>query len=333
MIVSDLARAGLVAALPFVLLQSIPAGFLLLAILSVGTVFFRSAVYALIPSVVPMDELPTGNALLQTTERIAEIVGGPLGSALILAVGYRSVFLLDAASFLISGACVALMPIMWRAGLGTSHPKQIFADIGDGLRYIWQTPLHRCLALLIFPGYLTLGFTALRAPMIIGTAGLPVMAFGIVNSAIGVGKLVSAVVLTGMGKRLTNVPFVFKMFMFTAVSIILFGSTSIYPVLIVGGFLFGLGNIATNIANATISIANTPSWILGRLMASRQVFVAIITLIGTLVFGRLADLAGSREAIILLGAVSGGGTIIVWLLVGSKLARPTPREIPESVAE
>jgi putative nucleotidyltransferase with HDIG domain len=326
MVTSDIARAALVAILPLIILKSIPASFLLLAILNVGTVFFRTAVYALIPSVVPADELQTGNALLLTTERIAEIIGGVLGSALVLAFGYHTVFLLDAASFAFSGACIAIMPLAWRAGLGTGHTKNIPSEIGDGLRYLWRTPLHRVLALAIIPGYLTLGFTALRAPMIIRTAGLPIMAYGVINSAIGVGKLVSAVSFTAMGRRWTSVPFVFFMYVLTAVSIALFGSTSAYPALIVSAFFFGLSNIATNIVNATISMANTPSWILGRLMASRQVLIAATTIIGTLVFGRLADIAGPAEAIVLLGVVSGFGTICVWVLAGSKLARLAPRE-------
>jgi len=152
------------------------------------------------------------------------------------------------------------------------------------------------------------------------------MAYGVINSAIGLGKLVSAVSLTGMGKRWTSVPFVFFMFILTAVSIAFFGATSAYPVLLISAFLFGLANIATNIANATISMANTPSWILGRLMASRQVFIAATTLVGTLVFGRLADVLGPAEAIVLLGIASATGTILVWLFAGTKLTRPATRE-------
>lgn len=321
MIASDLGRAVIVAVIPLVITKSISATFLLLAVLSAGTVFFRSAVSALIPSVAPTDELSTSNALLQTTERIAEIVGGILGSTLVLAFGFHTAFLLDAGSFAFSGICIALMPIAWRVGLGTGQPRNITAEVGEGLRFIWQTPLHRVLALAIIPGYLTLGFTALRAPVIIGTAGLPVIAYGVINSAIGLGKLVSALGLTGMGKHWTSVSLVFAMFLLTAVSIVLFGSTSAYPMLIASAFLFGLSNIATNITNATISMANSPSWILGRLMASRQVFIAATTIVSTLVFGRLADVVGPAESTVLLGVISGVGIIVVWLFAGNKLTR------------
>ncbi len=333
MIMADLARAAVVAALPFLVLRSLPAVFVFIVLLNVGTVFFRSAVYALMPTIVSMDDLPTGNALLVSTERIAEIIGGPLGALLVVALGYTKAFFLDAATFAFSGACVALMPVAWRAGLGTEPAKKIFIEIGDGLRYIWQTPLHRVLALLIFPGYLTLAFSALRAPMVLQTAGLPIIAYGIINGAVGAGKLAGVIALTFSGKRWTTVPFVAAMFLLTAVGIAWFGSSTSYQILAAAAFLFGLGNIATYIANTTITMTNTPSAILGRLMASRQVFIAVTSLAGTLLFGRLADTAGTPEAIVLLGVVSGGGVLAIWLLTGQKLASPAPGAAPGGAAE
>jgi len=319
MIAADLGRAALVAALPFVLLRSLPAGFLVLVVLNIGTVFFRSAVYGLIPVVVPEEILPTGTAMLQTTERIAEIIGGVLGGAIVLTLGYHMVFYLDALSFVVSAVCVGLMPLVWRAGLGTGAPKHLVTEISEGLTYIRRTPLHLVLALLIVPGYLTLAFPALRAPMIIRAAGLPVVAYGVINSVIGVGKLVSALTLAATGRRWVSVPFVIVVFLLTGVGVGLFGLTTSYPVLIAGAFLFGVGNIATNIANASISLANAPSWIVGRLMASRQVFIAGTTLLGMLVFGRLADVAGPQAALVLLGMVSIAGVAIVWVAAGRDL--------------
>lgn len=329
MISADISRAMLVAALPFVILRWIPAGWLLLVALNVGTIFFRSALYALTPSVVPRHELATGNALFQTTERIAEIIGGVLGGAVVFWLGFRMAFYLDALSFLVSAACIAMMPVAWRAGLGMQPYKRIVSEIGDGLRYLWGTPVHRFLALLIVPGYLTLAFAALRAPMIIKTAGLPIVAYGVINSTIGVGKLVSAASLTASGERLVSLAFIVAMFLLTALAIALFGLTTSYSVLITAAFFFGLANIATNIANATISMLNTPSAILGRLMASRQVFIAGTQLLGMLIFGRLADLVGPSAALVTLGSVSAVGVLAVWLSAGRKLIVSTTAEFQE----
>lgn len=329
-IASDLARALVLFAIPFVLTRSIPAGLVLLVILNVGTVFFKTGVLALIPAVVSNEELLTANALFQTTQRIAEIFGSVLGGIIVLRLGYDKALYLDAVTFFFSAACVALMPVVWRVGLESTPRKRIMVEIADGLRFIWHTPVHRILALLIIPGYLTLAFDALQSPMVIQTAGLSAVAYGAINSSIGAGKLLSAIVLAGTGKQWVSVAFVVTMFAVTALATGLFGASTNYGVLLTAAFLFGLGNVATNIANATLSMANASMGIVGRLMASRQVFAAFTTTVGMLVFGRMADIAGPPAALVTLGFVSGIGVLIVWLLTGRQLLETVKVHVPSS---
>ena len=320
-IISDIARAGLVFTLAFILPRDLRWGILLILLLNVGVVFFRSGIFALIPSVVPRKDLLAANALYQTTQRVGEILGSALGGAIVVSVGFQAAFFVDAASFFVSAVCVALMRVPWRAGLGTAPPQKISVAIGEGLRYIWQTPIHRVLALLILPGYLTLAFDALQAPMVVKTAGLQAVAYGIIGSAAGIGKLVAATALAGGRTQWANVPFVVSMFLLTSLALIVFGSTTIYTVLITAAFLFGLGNVATNIENATLSMMNAPSEIIGRLMASRGVFISATTIIGMLVFGRLADTPGFGPPVALwtLGATSAAGVLLVWYTAGRRL--------------
>jgi len=332
-IAADISRALIVAALAFILPRSIPLGLTLLIVMNVGTVFFRTAVFALIPMVVPREDLATANALFQSTQRIAEIIGGVLGGLIVVAVGFDVAFYLDAWSFLASAACVWLMPIAWRAGLGAARPGKLTVEIGEGLQYIWHTPLHRVLILLAVAGYLTLAFDALQSPMVIKAAGLSAVAYGAINSATGVGKLLTATAMTGMGRRWISVPFVAATFLLTALATALFGATTLYPVLLAAAFLFGVGNIASYIANATLSLANVPSNLAGRLMASRQVFIAAATLLGMLVFGRISDVIGPPVALIALGVTSAVGILVVWLTAGRQVQQPAPAEASGGEAE
>jgi MFS family permease len=221
------------------------------------------------------------------------------------------------------------MPVVWKAGLGARRDQRILGDIADGLRFIYRTPLHRGLALLIFPGYLTLAFSALQTPMVVKTAGLSVLAYGMINSAVGAGKLASAAVLTAAGPRWVSMRFCVLTFLLTALATVGFGATTAYPVLLAAAFMFGLGNVATNIANATISMAHTPSALLGRVIASRQVFIAVTKIVGTIVFGWVADRAGASLALVALGLVSGAGVAAIW----SSLTKQLPRTLPDSVPD
>jgi len=151
-----------------------------------------------------------------------------------------------------------------------------------------------------------------------------------ITSALGIGKLIAATFLAGGRKQQASVPFIVSMFLLTSLATILFGSTTIYTVLFTAALLFGLGNVATNIGNATLSMMNAPSEIIGRLMASRGVFISAITIIGLLVFGRLADepSLGPPVSLWALGATSAAGVLLVWFTAARQLSMSSPAEAP-----
>ncbi len=319
---SDIGRAIVVAALPFVLPRSLPVGLILLGVLNVGSVFFRAAVNALLPSIATAEELPTVNALFQTTERIAEIVGGVLGAAAVLALGYVGVMLADAGSFLVSAVCILLMPLAWGAGLGVRRGASIIADLMAGARYVWQTPFQRYFALLILPGYLTLAFEVLRAPMIVHTAHLSPAAYGVVNSTLGVGKLATALVLAGLTKRWATPSLAVFAYLLAGFGVAVFASAPWYLGLIVGAFIFSVGNMLSSIVNVTLVMQATPQALLGRVLGNRQMLVQGTRLIGALALGRVADAASPPVALWFMAGACIIGVLLVWLLTGRFVTAP-----------
>jgi len=79
MIVSDLLRAGVFAALPFATNAATIVALALVAGLATG--FFRPAVYAGVPNLVSDELLGDANALLQTVENAAWAIGAVTGPA------------------------------------------------------------------------------------------------------------------------------------------------------------------------------------------------------------------------------------------------------------
>ena len=85
MIAADAVRVGVFVALPF----APSAGWVvaLAAVAGLANGFFRPAVYAGVPNLVPDHELPRANALLQGIENLSWIYGPLLGAALTGAAG------------------------------------------------------------------------------------------------------------------------------------------------------------------------------------------------------------------------------------------------------
>jgi len=330
--VSDVGRALVVAALPFVLPRSLPGALVLLALLSVGSAFFRGAVNALVPSIAAPEELETAVALYQTTERIAEIAGGVLGGAAVLVVGYSAVMFADAASFLVSATCVLSIPLAWGAGLGVRRAASLGSDLAAGLRYLWRTPFQRYFALLIVPGYLTLAFDALRAPMVVRTAHLSAEAYGVINSATGAGRLVTALVLAGITRRWATPYLGVVAYLVTALGVAIFTALPWYLGMVVGAFIFAAGNMLSYIVNATLIMQVTPQALLGRVLGNRQVLVQGTRLISVLALGRLADATTPPVALWVMVILSVAGVLALWLLSGRVLPSPTPASTLESNA-
>src|SRR5262249_18344869 len=85
MIAADAIRVVVFAVLPFASSAAMVVGLAFVAGLATG--FFRPAVYAGVPNLVPERELPAANALLQGIENVSWAVGPIVGGALTAAAG------------------------------------------------------------------------------------------------------------------------------------------------------------------------------------------------------------------------------------------------------
>jgi len=129
MIAADLLRAVVFVALPFAGSAAQVVALALVAGLATG--FFRPAIYAGVPNLVPEDLLPQANALLQTVENASWAVGPVLGGLLTAAAGPSAAYGINAASFLLSVALVVRIPareLQSETALTRGH----WRDLGDG---------------------------------------------------------------------------------------------------------------------------------------------------------------------------------------------------------
>ena len=129
MIAADLLRAAVFVALPFAGNATTILALALVAGLATG--FFRPAVFAGVPNLVPEDELAPANALLQTVENASWAVGPVLGGLLTAAGGPAAAYWINAASFVVSIALVVRIPARSLQS-ATALTRGHWRDLGDG---------------------------------------------------------------------------------------------------------------------------------------------------------------------------------------------------------
>src|SRR5438132_865939 len=140
MIAADALRVAVFVALPFAPNAATVVGLALVAGLATG--FFRPAVYAGIPNLVPDEELPLANALLQTVENASWAVGPLVGGVLTAAAGPSAAYAINAASFIVSiGLLVRIPPRLLQSERALSRGH--WTDLRDGFRAALQSPSMR----------------------------------------------------------------------------------------------------------------------------------------------------------------------------------------------
>ncbi len=136
MVASDLLRAVVFAALPFATSAGEIVGLALVAGLATG--FFRPAVYAGVPNLVPEAQLGSANALLQTIENASWAIGPVLGGLLTAAAGPHTAYWINAGSFLVSAVLVARIPARLLQST-TALTRGHWTDLKDGFAAVLRS--------------------------------------------------------------------------------------------------------------------------------------------------------------------------------------------------
>ena len=185
MVASDLVRVGVFAALPFV---DDPAAIVALAgVAGIATGFFRPAVYAGLPNLVPDEELTNANSLLQTVETIAWMIGPVLGGLMLTTWSPSVPYAMNAVTFLLSAALVARIAdreLRSEESLTRGH----WRDVADGIRLVvTSAPLR---TVLLVWNVVLLGSAAINVAEIVfakETLDSGNVGFGVIVAASGVG--------------------------------------------------------------------------------------------------------------------------------------------------
>lgn len=141
MIFADLTRAGIVAAM--ILVRGPGTVWLIYPLLLLETVMaslFEPARNAIIPNITRDDHVVLANTLASTTWSINFAIGSLLGGVVAAYLGRDAVFLMNAASFLVSAFFISRMSFV-EPHLATAVPMRArdlldFSDMREGLRYI-----------------------------------------------------------------------------------------------------------------------------------------------------------------------------------------------------
>ena len=332
MITADLLRLaaiGTIAALALAETAELWHVIALVVVYGIGQALFQPAFSAVVPDVVPRDQLLQANAVRELMEPLGLRFAGPgLGGFLIAVFGVGEALVVDAATFGVSALAVSLMS---RQPPAREETAGIRRDLMEGFAYVrahawlWATLTGAALFLLV-----TYGPMEVLLPYIIkNELGGDAATFGTVLAVGGLGSIVAAVVLSITGLPRRNVTLMWSAWTVGVVmdiGLALAGAS--WQMCVLAFFSFGMAT-AGLLTWSMLMYTLVPSEMLGR-VSSLDWFISIgLTPLSFALTGPIADAVGARETLAWAG-VLGLFTIGFLFIPGVRDPERTP--LPDGTA-
>jgi DHA3 family tetracycline resistance protein-like MFS transporter len=284
-----------------------------------GTAFFSPAFDALVPEVLPAEQLPEANALDQFVRPIALRLAGPaLGGVLIDVVGVGSAFALDAVSFAISA--MALLMMAPRVRVAVEEHGSVASDIRSGLRYVrrhvwlWATFVSAAIAYLLFMGPAEVLLPYLVKNQLHGSAA----DLGIVFAAGGIGSVGCAAVIGQRGLPRRDITFMYLTWTLATLAIAGYGLATAIWQLMLASLAFNALETAGTIVWATAKQRHVPAALLGRVSSLDWLISIGLLPVSFALTGPVTALIGARAALVGAGVIGGLVTFSALLLPGMR---------------
>lgn len=284
---------------------SVPLMLLLLAVRSSAQAFHGPALTAIMPRLVPADQLVRINTMDQALTSLSAIAGPALGILLYNFIGFHGVMLLDAVCAALACTCLAIARIPAHKPDGDVHAG-VLADLREGAAFVLRDKGLRSLMLLIMVTMLLfMPASSLSPLMTYGFFGGDGYAASLVEAVFGVGMLVGSVVVfvRGGGKR--QVPVVLASgavigLCFVACGLLQPGHFAFFAA------LMGLAAAAIGCLNAPVlplMQKRTPEAKMGRVMGIFLTGSSLAAPVGLMFSGFIAERIGISNWFLVCGAL------------------------------
>ena len=281
----------------------------LVVLYGMGDALFAPAFTAIVPDVVPQEDILQASALKELMEPVGLRFAGPaLGGFLIAGLDVGAALVVDALTFAASAVAVSFMspqPGVRRAGASAwEELREGFAFV-RARPWLWATLASAALFLLVSYG----PFEVLVPYLIRNDFGGGAATFGAIMSAGGLGGITTALLMSRFGAPRRHVTVMYVAWAVSSLSTAGFAIAGAPWQLFVFSFVgFALNTVGMVMWNALMQ-TRVPSEMLGRVSSLDWFVSAGLIPVSFALTGPIAELIGTEATLIgagLLGAAAGG---------------------------
>ena len=297
------------------------------AVYGAGNAFFGPAFDALVPDLVPDSLLAQANALDHFVRPVAlRLLGPALGGWIIAGVGIGWAFVVDAATFAVSIACLlrlgSVQPAAAPAGRDDGPALPLWTEIREGFDFVrssvwlWGTFSAAALAYLVF-----LGPAEVLLPYIVkNELGGSAADLGTVFAMGGLGAITASCLMAQRGMPARNMTFIYGAWTLSTLAVIGYGLARFPWQIMLACFAFNAFETAGLIVWLTTKQSLVPARLLGRVSSLDWLISIGLMPLSYALAGPLAQWLGTRATLIGAGVLGAAITLSFLFLPGMRAA-------------
>lgn len=334
LIVSDVLRAAVVIAIPYVYAWSHAIGpvFALVFVLFTCNVFFLPAKSAITPEIVPAPQLFAANGLLVVAGIVSTAVGALVGGWVIDHWGWTTALQINAGTYLVSVGALALISYRPTEHVHVEGPegwRGYLRDVAEGWRALRGS------------SRVGLGLTALAAVWMGGgflqvagnqhiqrAASIPGMErLGVMMCALGLGSGISTWWMNSHGRGIPRPALLGVGLLLAAVGLSAFAVSTRFAVFCAAGFLVGLSVSPAFVLSETLLQEGAEPRQRGRVFSARDFLMRLLFLLTVTLAAWLTRGYGTRAALLTSAAIvaAAGVMSMAWGALDPGLMRSEKR--------
>jgi MFS family permease len=326
MVACDLINGALTISLAMVFLiwperidWSIMALFMVAVLTSAVSAFFRPAVLAAIPDIVPRDRLNAANSFNQGSLQMSTLLGLSVGGVLYRVLGAPLLFLIDGISYIISAISEMFMAVPFSPPETVDSSRKAWqrmvSEIKAGFLYIWRrTGMRNLMVMAAALNFFSMPYIVLMPFFVEDTLGGTPDWFGYIFASFSAGVLLgyaAAGTLRLSGPRRSQA-MVTALIVQTALLSVMGMAPGVRSVLVII-FVAGVANGFFNITLQTLFQLTTPAGMRGRVFSLLATVTQGLTPIGMGLSGAIADLL--EQDIRMIYVCTGASCLLIALAV------------------
>jgi MFS family permease len=293
-----------------------PVIYVAVAVLGIARAFEIPTMAAIIPSLVPRNEVQRAMAWFASANQTGQIVGPALGGVLYL-LGPSAVYGITIVMWGLGSVMLALM--RFEPGSRSTEPFSLASLLG-GFRFVRRDRIILGTLSLDMFAVLLGGATALlpifaRDILLTGPWGL-----GLLRASPGLGALVMSVILARRPLTLRVGPVLFSVLTIYGLAVTCFAFSTWLPLSMAALATMGAADVVSVVIRFSLVQLRTPAQMRGRVSAVNGLFTGTSNQLGDFRAGVMGALFGAVPAV----AIGGVGTILVtaiWMFLFPELRR------------